>query len=117
MAALSAAGEGPRSNTRSAQRGTAPSAPRSLTASGNGPGGVTLKWSAPTSNGGSPVTGYRIYRATVSGGELYIVSAAATATSYADKTATKGVRYFYWVTAVNVLGVGQPSNEADAVAK
>jgi fibronectin type 3 domain-containing protein len=117
VAALSAAGEGPRSAERSAQRGTAPSAPRTLTASGNGPGGVNLKWSAPTLNGGSAVTGYRIYRATVSGGEVYIVSAAATATSYADKTATKGVRYFYWVTAVNVLGVGQPSNEANAVAK
>ena len=117
VAALSAAGEGGHSDTRSAQRGTAPSAPRTLTASGNGPGGVNLKWSAPTSNGGSPVTGYRIYRATVSGGEAYIVSAAPSATGYADKTATKGVRYYYWVTAVNVLGVGQPSNEANAVAK
>ena len=41
----------------------------------------------------------------------------ANASSYADKTTTKGVRYYYWMTAVNVLGVGQPSNEANAVAK
>ena len=68
VAALSAAGEGGHSDTRSAQRGTAPSALRTLTASGNGPGGVNLKWSAPTTNGGSAVTGYRISPATVSGG-------------------------------------------------
>jgi len=81
------------------------------------PGGMTHKWLAPSSDGGSAVTGYRIYRATVSAGEVCLVSAGPTATSYADKTATKGVRYYYWVTAVNVLGVGQPSSEANAVAK
>jgi fibronectin type 3 domain-containing protein len=78
---------------------------------------VSLKWSAPTSDGGSPITGYRISRATTAGGELYLVTVAGTATSYADRTAIKGVRYYYWVTATNVLGVGAASNEASAVAK
>ena len=117
VSAISASGEGPRSAEKSGQRGTAPTAPRTLSASANGPGGVSLKWSAPTSDGGSPITGYRIYRATTAGGELYLVTVAGTATSYADKTATKGVRYYYWVAATNVLGVGAASNEASAVAK
>jgi fibronectin type 3 domain-containing protein len=117
VAAVNAPGEGPRSVERSAQRGTAPSAPRSLTASTNKPGGVSLKWSAPTSNGGSAVTGYRIYRGTSSGSETYLVSVSSTTTSYADRSTTKGVRYYYWVSAVNVLGVGPASNEANAVAK
>ena len=78
---------------------------------------MSLKWLSPTSDGGSPITGYRIYRATTAGGELYLVTVAGTATSYADKTATKGVRYYYWVAATNVLGVGAASNEASAVAK
>ena len=117
VSAVSAAGEGPRSAEKSGQRGTAPTAPRTLSASSNGPGGVSLKWSVPASNGGSAITGYRIYRATTSGGELYLVSVAGTATSYADKTASKGVRYYYWVTATNVLGVGPASGEASAIAK
>jgi fibronectin type 3 domain-containing protein len=117
VAAVNAPGEGPRSVERSAQRGTAPSAPRSLTASTNKPGGVSLKWSAPSSNGGSAITGYRIYRGTSSGSETYLVSVSSTTTSYADRSTTKGLRYYYWVTAVNVLGVGPASNEANAVAK
>jgi hypothetical protein len=117
VAALNAYGEGPRSTEAAAQRGTAPSAPRSLTASSNGPGGVTLKWVAPATTGGSAVTGYRIYRSTASGSEVYLVSVASGATSYADKAATKGVRYYYWLAAVNVLGVGPASNEATATAR
>jgi hypothetical protein len=117
VAAVNAVGEGPRSAERSAQRGTAPSAPRTLTASSNGPGGVSLKWTAPLTNGGSAVTGYRIYRGTAAGGEVSLISVNASATSFADKGATKGVRYYYFVTATNVLGVGPASNEASAVAK
>ena len=100
----------------SAQRGTAPTAPRNLSASAK-PTGITIKWSAPASNGGSAVTAYRIYRGTVSGGEVQIASVAPSATSYTDKTAIKGTRYFYWVTAVNVLGIGPASNEVSAVGR
>jgi len=117
VSAMNASSEGPRSIERSAQRGTAPSEPRTLTASSNGPGGVSLKWSAPSTNGGSAVTGYRIARSTVSGGEVFLVGVGSSATSYADRSATKGVRYYYTVSAVNVLGSGSASNEASAVAK
>jgi fibronectin type 3 domain-containing protein len=117
VTAINTTGEGPRSAEKSGQRGTAPTAPRTLTASANGPGGVSLKWSAPASSGGSAVTGYRIYRATTAGGEVYLVSVGGTATSFADKGTTKGVRYYYWIAATNVLGVSPASNEANAIAK
>lgn len=117
VSAVNTPGEGPRSAEAAAQRGTAPTAPRSLTASSNKPGGIALKWSAPTSNGGSAVSGYRVYRGTASGGEVYLVSVGAGVTNYADKTATKGTRYYYWVAAVNVLGAGPASNEANAIAR
>ena len=86
-------------------------------ASTNKPGGVALKWSTPASDGGSAVTGYRVYRATSSGGELYLVSVGSNVTTYADRSTTKGVRYYYWITALNVVGVGPASNEATAIAK
>jgi hypothetical protein len=71
---------------------------------------VTLNWSAPA-DGGLPVTGYTIYRGTSSGGETYFDSVPATATSYTDTTVTNGVTYYYQVTATNLLGESQPSNE------
>ena len=97
--------------------GQPPSAPRNLTAVTNKPRGVKLTWSAPAANGRSAVTGYRISRATSSGAEVFLVSVGSTATSYEDLGTTKGIRYYYWVTAVNAFGVGPASNEASAVAK
>ena len=115
--ATNAIGTGAPSNALSATPGQPPSAPRSLTAATNKPHGVILKWSAPSTNGGSVVTGYRIHRATSSGAEVFLVSVGSTATSYVDNAAAKGIRYYYWVTAVNAFGVGPASNEASAVAK
>jgi fibronectin type 3 domain-containing protein len=116
VSAVNTTGEGPRSGEVSAQRGTAPSAPRNLSASAK-PTGITLKWSAPAANGGSAVTSYRVYRGNVSGGEVYLTTVGAGTTSYTDKSTTKGTRYFYWVTAVNVLGVGPASNEVNLLGR
>jgi Phosphoesterase family/Fibronectin type III domain/Carbohydrate binding domain len=92
----------------------APSAPQSLAAAG-GSGSVGLSWAAPSSNGGSPVTGYDVYRGTSAGGESAtpIASNVAT-TSYTDAGATNGTTYYYKVAAVNAVGVSPQSNEASA---
>jgi hypothetical protein len=116
VSAVNSVGEGPRSTEAVAQRGTAPSVPRTVAATAGGPG-ITVKWSSPATNGGSAVTGYRIYRATASGSETFLASAGPAATSYLDKNVVKRTRYFYWVTATNVLGESSPSNEVNAVAK
>jgi hypothetical protein len=116
VSALNAVGEGVRSAPVTAQRGTAPSAPRSLTATVGGKA-ITLKWQAPTSTGGSPITHYRVYRSIVGGSWTAIATVGPGATSYADSALAKKTRYVYRVTAVNALGESVPSGEVTAVSK
>jgi hypothetical protein len=115
VAAFSTFGEGPRTSQVAAERGTAPSMPRSVTAAAGK--GITLKWIAPASTGGAAVTTYRIYRATTSGAETFLASVSGTTLTYVDKAVTKKVKYFYWITAVNVLGESAPSAEVSATAR
>jgi subtilisin family serine protease len=65
-----------------------------------------LQWTIP-SNGGSPITGYAIYRSTTSGGEGAVPLATVdgpTTTTYDDATAVGGTTYYYEVAAVNAGG-------------
>ncbi len=116
VAAVNGFGEGPRSAPIPTQRGTAPSAPRSVAAT-TGAQGITITWQAPSSNGGSPVTGYRIVRSTSSGAETFLVGVGSGSTSYVDKSVAKKTRYFYQVSAVSTLGEGPRSPEVSAVSK
>jgi fibronectin type III domain protein len=90
---------------------TAPSAAQGLEATA-GNAQVALSWSAPASDGGSPVTGYRIYRSTSSGTETLLASPPGTGTSYSDASAANGTTYYYKVSALNAIGEGPLSNEA-----
>jgi len=116
VSAVNGFGEGARSGEAAAQRGTAPSAPRTPTATASGKG-ITVGWSPPIANGGSPLTAYRIHRATISGAEAFLVSVGPGTTSYVDKSVARKTRYFYWVTAVNVLGESVPSSEVTATSR
>ena len=118
VAAISAYGEGARSAAAVAQRALPPTAPTSPAASvATGKTGITVSWKAPTSTGGSPVTGYRIYRGTTAGGGTFLVSVAAGTTTFTDTAVTKKVTYFYRVTAGNAVGEGPPSVEVSATAR
>ena len=92
----------------------APSAPQSLGATA-GNNQVALSWSAPSSNGGSALTSYTVYRSTTTG----VLGSALSpgpglSTSYTDTTATNGTNYYYVVKASNAVGESLPSNEASA---
>ncbi len=67
-------------------------------------GGVQLVWSAPD-NGGSPITGYKVYRKTGAAGAFALLI-TTTKTTYEDTTADVGFNYLYKVTAVNANGEG-----------
>ncbi|MFW9990806.1 MAG: SBBP repeat-containing protein [Candidatus Odinarchaeota archaeon] len=91
---------------------TVPGAPADL-ACYAGAGFAYLIWSAPASDGGSPVAGYRVYRGTSSGN--YLLLGLTTGTDFNDTTVTGGIAYYYAVTAVNAVGESPYSNQASDV--
>lgn len=63
---------------------------------------ATLTWTASSSAG---VSGYKIYRSTVSGGSYVLLSAApVSGTRYVDNTVQGGKTYYYVVSAVGTTG-------------
>lgn len=89
-----------------------PSAPTSMSAI-SGAGSVQLSWSVPNGDGGSPVTGYRIYRGAASGTETLLADGVGSM-DYTDAGVTAGTTYYYTVTAVNANGEGPTPAEASA---
>src|SRR2546426_4576950 len=112
VSAVNVVGEGPKSTEASATLATAPTTPRSLAAAA-GLNEATLTWAAPVSDGGSPITGYKVYRATSAGAET-LLSMVGVVLSYTDPGLTSGQAYYYEVSAVNAVGEGPKSNEASA---
>lgn len=83
----------------------APAAPQMVSATAQPGGGALVKWIEPD-NGGSPITGYKVYRGTTSGAETFLADVAGeTTTKYLDPTPPSGlgVTVYYYVTAVNAL--------------
>jgi hypothetical protein len=93
---------------------TASTAPQNLDATG-GVGSNTLTWTAPSSNGGSSIVNYKIYRGTNSGPTTLLATIGAV-TTYTDTTAVVGTIYYYRIKATNAIGDSGYSNEDSAVA-
>ena len=91
---------------------TAPSAPQNLTATlVLGPDNYNyLTWSSPSTNGGSQITNYKIYRSTVSGAET-LLAISSNGLSYYDYHPAYGQTYYYKVSAVTSFGESPLSNE------
>jgi fibronectin type 3 domain-containing protein len=64
-----------------------------------------MNWSPPASNGGAPITSYRIYRGKY-GAETFLAS--TTAPPFTDSTSGQYVFNYYRVTAVNAGGLEGP---------
>ncbi len=73
---------------------------------------IKLTWTAP-SNGGSAITGYKIYRSWSPGTET-LVKTISPGTSYTDTWMTNGVTDDHKVAAVNAIGTGAKSAEVRA---
>jgi len=119
VTAVNGLGEGPRSTAASATpQAAVPGSPRSLTAQKATAKGVTLAWTAPASNGGAAISGYRLSRSTSSRRETFYVTVTCTATTctYTDTGTHSGTTYYYEVAATNKVGTGAASNQASAKA-
>ncbi|MCV0393720.1 MAG: cadherin-like domain-containing protein, partial [Nitrosopumilus sp.] len=93
---------------------TVPSAPTGLTALPHPSLDIiNLSWTAPSSNGGSAITGYDIERESPIGGGFSVISTIGNSTT-AGIVAIPGTQYNFRVSAINAIGVGAPSNEANA---
>jgi hypothetical protein len=69
-------------------------------------GKVVLNWTAPTSDGGAPITGYAVQRSVDNGGTWTTVSAnsGTNATTGTVTGLTNGTSYVFRVAAVNAAG-------------
>jgi Tfp pilus assembly protein FimT len=97
-------------NISSCQPKTVPGAPTNLTATGSNTE-VALGWTAPSSNGGVPITAYKLYRDT-SSPAVTLFKTLGVVTSYTDTEVVGGSTYYYRVKAVNSAGDSDYSNEA-----
>lgn len=80
-----------------------PIAPTVVVAS-KGVGGVSVSWVAPTDNGGTAITGYRVDRSTDGTTWSNIVANTfSVATTYLDSSAVGGSTYYYRVAAHNLV--------------
>lgn len=75
-------------------------------------GSNQLTWSS-ASDGGSPLTSYRLYR---SSGAAYALIATVPTGSYQDTTVAEGSTYSYRATTVNAVGESPVSNTVTLVA-
>lgn len=93
----------------------APNPPQSLTASVYSSTQINISWSAPSSNGGPPVTGYRIDYMLDSGNFTSLVSNSGSSfTAYSHTGLQVGHTYTYRAFAINSVGTSNSSNTASA---
>ena len=89
-----------------------PSAPTALSALA-GDASASLSWNAPSFDGGSPVSGYKVYRDT-SPNPTTVLDTLGVQTSYVDPGLLNGTTYYYKVSALNANGESPLSNQSKA---
>ena len=116
VVAANAEGEGPWSSSASSVAAVSAGPPRSITVE-SADGSITVTWSAPASNGGSAITGYRVqWRAESEGydsGREAVVSDLGDL-RYEITGLDNGTKYHIRVVAVNAVGDGAAPQEQTA---
>jgi hypothetical protein len=103
ISAVNYIGEGTKSEMVIGIPKTEPMSPENVKAK-SGKGFINLSWSEPGNNGGTNVTGYTIYRGIEKDREKLFITVNGTNTSYNDTTVVNGIRYYYYINAINEMG-------------
>jgi hypothetical protein len=93
---------------------TVPGAPGTPTASAARGKGISVSWSPPADDGGSPVSGYFVYRYPGCGSTSDATFSSSN-TQMKDTTTKKNSWYCYTVAAVNAVGTGPQSARSNTV--
>ena len=103
------------SNSVTPSAPTAPGAPTNVTASA-GNGSATVSWTAPSSNGGSPITSYTVTPFIGSTAQTpVLVNGSPPSTSTTVIGLLNGTSYTFTVIATNAIGSGAASSPSNGV--
>ena len=95
-----------------------PGAPRSFTAQARGDSAIHLRWTAPSSSGSKPVTGYHIaWSSTGTGGWGPLADTGPTTTTYTNDGLRPATTRYYRVRAMSDAGLGEWSRVAQATTE
>ena len=116
VSAINSVGTGAASNVDNATTTTVPGAPTSLTATASGTTTINLDWTAPSDNGGSAITGYRIEVSPngTSNWTNRVANTGTTSTTYSHTGLSAGTTRHYRVSAINSVGTGTASSTDNA---
>ena len=94
----------------------APGAPTDLTATAAGETRINLSWTAPTSDGGATISGYKVevFLTGTSDWSDLVANTGATDTTYSHTGLSAGNTRHYRVKAINSAGTGSASDVAGA---
>lgn len=106
VTALSDVGESALSDTVSATPFGVASAPQNLTARLQ-EGAILLAWQPPTSDGGHPLMGYKVFRG-ISPDEQVLAAKLSTVYTYKDEDVDLGTTYHYSIVVYNQAGDSAP---------
>jgi len=87
-----------------------PNSPTNITVIAVSPTQINIFWNAPSSDGGSPITGYKVEVKSGSGSYSILTNTQST-TSYSHTGLTTGTAYTYKVSAINSVGTSAASSE------
>lgn len=106
ISAVNGDGEGPLSDTVTAQAKSAPTRPIPFNAfAGPNRFNITLTWGAPQYNGSADVTSYKVYRASTWTGPFSLQATVATL-NHTNFVGADNATFAYYATAVNAYGEG-----------
>jgi hypothetical protein len=113
IAARNAVGLGPASDLSDAVTpATVPGAPTSVVATA-GKTNATVTWTPPASNGGSPITGYKVQ--VIDNGVPLQIIPVGNVTSWVVPDLFRNNVYTFRVSAVNAIGTGPPSATSNPI--